>query len=167
MAIEDRALVALSIAFTASIVAYPDLPPDIPPRAGVDGAFIGTPFVAFFLPVAAAVIWWIVVSLSRHPPPAVPHAGNVGAATALFLSAFHVTTLAAFLGGQPWAGRILGAMVGVFLIATGNQLPRLPRILSGGSAHGRRFPATTCGAASIVWADTCACSWAWGCRWRR
>ena len=50
---------------------------------------------------------------------------TLGAATALFLSAFHVTTLAGFLGGQPWPGRILGAMVGVFLIATGNQLPRL------------------------------------------
>jgi hypothetical protein len=38
MAIERRALFALSIAFTASIVTYPDLPPDIPPRAGRDGA---------------------------------------------------------------------------------------------------------------------------------
>jgi CubicO group peptidase (beta-lactamase class C family) len=125
MAIERRALFALSIAFTASIVAYPDLPPDIPPRAGVDGAFIGAPFVAFLLPVAAAAIWWIVASLGRSPPHAAPHVGNAGAATALFLSAFHVTTLVALLGGQLWLGRILGVIVGVFLIATGNYLPRL------------------------------------------
>ena len=67
MAIEHRALFALSIAFTASIVAFPDLPPDIPPRAGVDGAFVGAPFVAFLLPVAATAIWWIVASLGPSP----------------------------------------------------------------------------------------------------
>ena len=59
MAIERRAVFALSIAFTAAIVAYPDLPRDIPPRAGLEGPFIGAPFVAFLLPTAAIVIWWI------------------------------------------------------------------------------------------------------------
>jgi hypothetical protein len=38
MAIERRAIFALSIAFTAAIVAYSDLPPDIPPRARLEGA---------------------------------------------------------------------------------------------------------------------------------
>ena len=125
MAIENRALFALSIAFTASIVAYPDLPADIPPRAGRDGAFIGAPFVAFFLPVAAAAIWWIVASLGRHGPGARERAINAGAAMALFLSAFHVIMLFGFIGGHPWPGRILGIMVGVFLIVTGNELPRV------------------------------------------
>ena len=132
MAIEHRALFALSIAFTASIVAYPDLPPDIPPRAGRYGAFIGAPFVAFLLPVAALAIWWIVATLSQRSPNAVPHARNGGAATALFLSAFHVTTLIALIGGQLWLGRILGVMVGVFLVATGNDLPRLRPNLAWG-----------------------------------
>ena len=67
MAIEHRAIFALSIAFTASIVAFPDLPPDIPPRAGFDGPFVGAPFVAFFLPIAAIVMWWIVDNASGRP----------------------------------------------------------------------------------------------------
>lgn len=132
MAIQRRALFALSIAFTASIVAYPDLPPDIPPQAGRNGAFIGAPFVAFLLPVTASVIWWIVASLSQHSPNVAPHSTSAGAATALFLSAFHVTTLIAFIGGQPWLGRILGVMVGLFLIVTGNDLPRVRPNLAWG-----------------------------------
>jgi CubicO group peptidase (beta-lactamase class C family) len=52
--------------------------------------------------------------------------------TALFLSAFHVTMLIAFIGAHLWIGRILGAMVGVFLIITGNELPRSrPSLLWG------------------------------------
>ena len=123
MAIEDRARFALSIAFTVSIVAYPDLPPDIPPRAGIDGAFIGAPFVAFLLPVAAAAIWWIVASLGRHSPQAVPHS-KTGAVAALFLSLFHLTTLVALISGQLWVGRILGGIAGVCLIATGTVVGR-------------------------------------------
>ena len=49
----------------------------------------------------------------------------MGAATVLFLSAFHVTMLIALLGAHLWLGRILGLIVGAFLIATGNELPRL------------------------------------------
>ena len=126
MAIEHRAIFALSIAFTASVVAFPDLPADIPPRAGFDGPFVGAPFVAFFLPLAAIVMWWLVDSMSRE------RAQSAGAATALFLSAFHVTMLIAFIGGQPWLGRILGAMVGAFLIATGNAWPRVRPNLTWG-----------------------------------
>ena len=76
----------------------PDLPPDIPPQAGHGGAYIGTPFVAFLLPVTAAAIWWIFASLSRLAPTTA-RPNHVGVATALFLSAFHVTTLVAFIGG--------------------------------------------------------------------
>ena len=65
-----------------------------------------------------------------------PPSPNAGAATALFLSAFHVTMLIAFIGGQPWLGRMLGAMVGVFLIATGNALPRVrPNLTWGIRTH--------------------------------
>src|SRR5580765_2352642 len=105
MAIERRALIGLIVAFTASIVAFPMLPPDIPPQVGHDGVFIGAPFVAFLLPVAAMAVWWIVANLSRHPPRATLRPTNAGAATALFLSAFHVTMLMAFIGGQPWLVR--------------------------------------------------------------
>ena len=111
MAIEHRAIFALSIAFTASIVAFPDLPPDIPPRAGFDGPFVGAPFVAFFLPIAADRH---VVDRGQRQRPAAARAArrsrprSAGAATALFLSAFHVTMLIAFIGGQPWLGRVLG-----------------------------------------------------------
>jgi len=100
MAIERRAIFALSIAFTAAIVAYPDLPPDIPPQVGRHGAFIGAPFVAFLLPVTALVIWWIVASLSQRSSNGARHAHRAGAATALFLSAFHVIMLIGFIGGS-------------------------------------------------------------------
>ncbi len=125
MAIQRRALFALSIAFIASLAAYPDLPPDIPPRAGRDGAFIGAPFVAFFLPVAAAAVWWILTSLTRAARSGACQARRAGAATVLFLAAFHVTMLAGFIGGHLWLGRLLGALVGLFLVVTGNDLPRL------------------------------------------
>jgi CubicO group peptidase (beta-lactamase class C family) len=132
MAIEHRALFALSIAFTASVVAYPALPPDIPPRAGHEGAFIGAPFVAFLLPVTATVIWWLFAQLDRRGPGSAPRVPKAGAATALFLSAFHVITLIGLTGGHPWFGRILGFIVGVFLTATGNELPRLrPKVTVG------------------------------------
>lgn len=124
MAIEHRALFALSIAFTASIVAYPDLPPEIPPRLGVDGDFIGAPFVGFLLPITAAVIWWLLARLNRSSADISRRSGDAGAVTALFLSAFHVTMLIALIGTHLWLGRILGAMVGLFLIVTGNELPR-------------------------------------------
>jgi CubicO group peptidase (beta-lactamase class C family) len=124
MAIHRRACFALSIAFTASIVAYPDLPPDIAPQAGRHGPFIGAPFVAFLLPVTAVAIWWIVASLSQRSSNQAPRAHNAGAATALFLSAFHVIMLIGFIGGHPWLGRMLGIVVGVFLVVTGNDLPR-------------------------------------------
>lgn len=132
MAIQRRALFALSIAFTASIVAFPDFPPDIPPRAGRHGVFIGAPLVAFLLPVTALVIWWTVASLGQRSSNGAPHAHNAGAATALFLSAFHVIMLIGFIGGHPWLGRILGIVVGVFLIVTGNDLPRLRARVSWG-----------------------------------
>ena len=137
MAIEHRAIFALSIAFTASIVAFPDLPPDIPPRAGVDGPFVGAPFVAFFLPIAGVMIWWIVDNAGgRSAPATAQRTSDAGAATALFLAAFHVTMLIAFIGGQPWLGRVLGAMVGAFLIATGNALPRVrPNLTWGIRTH--------------------------------
>src|SRR5688572_30936036 len=125
MAIEHRALFALSIALTASVVAYPALPSDIPPRAGREGAFIGAPFVAFLLPVTATVIWWLFTRLDRHGPGSAPRVQRAGAATALFLSAFHVIMLIGLIGAHLWLGRLLGFIVGVFLIATGNELPRL------------------------------------------
>jgi uncharacterized membrane protein len=40
--------------------------------------------------------------------------------------------LIAFIGGQPWLVRMLGALVGVFLIATGNDLPRVRPNLAWG-----------------------------------
>lgn len=132
MAIEHRALCALSIALTASIVAYPDLPPDIPPRAGREGAFIGAPFVAFLLPFTAIVIWWLFARLERGSDPAWPTTRAAAAVTVLFLSAFHITTLIALIGAHLWLGRVLGVMVGGFLIATGNELPRVrPNLVWG------------------------------------
>jgi uncharacterized membrane protein len=140
MAIEHRALAALSIAFAASIAAYPVLPPNIPPLWRVNGAwvFIGAPFVAFLLPLTAAVIWWLFTRLNRHPLGSTSISTrratgtNTGAATALFVSAFHVTMLIAFVGAQLWLARILGLTVGLFLIATGNELPRARRNLTWG-----------------------------------
>ncbi len=133
MAIEHRALFALSIAFTASIVAFPDFPPDIPP---VRNVFVGRLILAFLLPLTAGAIWWLLGKLHRGAIQQLSQSNSrserVGPATALFLSAFHVTMLIALIGGQLWLGRILGLMVGVFLIATGNELPRLrPNLVWG------------------------------------
>ena len=60
MAIERLAIFALSVSFTTSLILYPDLPPDIPPRAGRYGPFVGAPFVAFFLPTAAMALGWVL-----------------------------------------------------------------------------------------------------------
>ena len=118
MAIEHRARVALSIAFIASIAAYPNFAPDI----------FEPMFVAFLLPITAAVIWWLLGRLHgsavRDAPGSHSRADRMGPATVLFLSAFHVTMLIALLGAHLWLGRILGLIVGVFLMATGNELPR-------------------------------------------
>jgi uncharacterized membrane protein len=126
MAIEQPAHFALCLAFIASIIAYPYLPPQIPPlwRGRGDWVFIGAPFVAFLLPITATVIWWLLASLNQHSAKMARRATHAGAVTALFLSAFHVTMLIAFIGVHPWLGRILGLIVGTFLVITGNQLPR-------------------------------------------
>lgn len=124
MAIERLAIFALSVSFTTSLILYPDLPPDIPPRAGHYGPFVGGPFVAFFLPTAAMALWWIVVALNRAHRPVASGAVRAGAVAVFFLCAFHLTMLAALIGGHPWLARVLGALVGVFLIVTGNDLPR-------------------------------------------
>ncbi len=119
MAIEHRAVFALSIAYAASIAAYPNFAPDIfEPMS-----------VAFLLPIAATVIWWLLGRLHRSAvrdgPGSHSCSEHMGPATVLFLSAFHITMLIALLGTHLWVGRILGLIVGVFLIATGNELPRL------------------------------------------
>jgi uncharacterized membrane protein len=122
MALERRALAALGFAFLASLAAYPLLPP-MPPLWRVHGEWrsVGAPFVAFLLPITAATLWWIFASVSR-PRRA---AAGAGAATTLFVCAFHVTILIALIGRQFWIGRLLGVMVGLFLMVTGNELPRL------------------------------------------
>ena len=69
MAIQHRALVALSIAFIASIVAFAAFPPDIP---RVRYVFIGQLFLAFLLPITATVIWWLLGTLHRSAVRHVP-----------------------------------------------------------------------------------------------
>jgi immunity protein, SdpI family len=132
MAIER---VALAGAFAASLVAWPHLPSKIPPLWRVRGewVFIGKPFVAFLLPVAAAIIWSLFASLRATTRDAdTPRAWDIGALTALFLSAFHVTMLIAFVGSRLWVVQLLGLMAGLFLVTTGNDLPRVrPNLLWG------------------------------------
>jgi uncharacterized membrane protein len=144
MAIEHRALFALFIAFTASIVGYPALPPQIPPLWRVDGewVFIGAPFVAFLLPITAAVIWWLLAHLNQPAAETACCSRGAGAVTALFLSAFHVTMLIGFIGAQLWLGRILGLIVGLFLIVTGNELPRWRSNLVWGTRHSQTLGST-------------------------
>jgi hypothetical protein len=132
MEIARRARVALAGAFAASVVAWPHLPPEIPPvwRVGGEWVFIGAPFVAFLLPVAAAIIWSLLASMRATADT--HHATDIGALTALFLSAFHVTMLIAFVGSRLWVVQLLGLMAGLFLVTTGNDLPRLrPNLLWG------------------------------------
>lgn len=122
MAIERCAIFALSIAFTTSLILYPDLPPDIPPRR--DGPFVGALFVAFFLPAAAIALWWILGALNRAKRPLASGVVRARAVTMIFLSVFHLIMLSALIGDHPWLFRVLGAVVGLFLIVTGNDLPR-------------------------------------------
>lgn len=124
MAVERLAIFALSVSFTTSLILYPDLPPDIPPRAGRDGPFVGAPFVAFFLPTAAMALGWVLGALNRAPRSVPSGVVRAGAVTTFFLCAFHLIMLAAFIGEHPWLVRVLGALVGIFLIVTGNDLPR-------------------------------------------
>ncbi len=113
MAIEHHARAALSIALVATIVAYPDLRPEMPPA------------VAFALPITGAVIWYLLAQLGRHEGPLIARSyQRAGATTTLFLSVFHVTMVIGFVAGLFWLARILGAIVGAFLIVTGNDLPR-------------------------------------------
>jgi uncharacterized membrane protein len=120
MAIQHGASVGLCFAFAATIIAYPALPAEMPAP------------VAFALPLAAIAIWWLLAHLSRRSTPLPRGSGKAGAMTALFLSAFHVTMLIGFVAGHLWLGRSLGVMVGLFLIATGNDLPRLrPNLVWG------------------------------------
>jgi uncharacterized membrane protein len=84
------------------------------------------------LPIAAIVIWGLLAHLSRHSAPISGRSGRAGALTALFLSAFHVTMLIGFVGAHFWLGQFLGLTVGIFLIVTGNDLPRLRRNLVWG-----------------------------------
>ena len=125
MAIAPPARGALAGAFAASVVAWPHLP------------IFGRPFVAFLLPVAAAITWCLLASL-RRTPLGTPHShtgratADVGALTALFLSAFHVTMLIAVVSSHLWVAQVLGLMAGLFLVTTGNDLPRLrPNLLWG------------------------------------
>ena len=119
MPIEHRARVALCIAYTASIAAYTNFSSEI---------YYPTS-VAFLLPITATAIWWLPGRLhgtaGQHVPGSHSYSERMGAATVLFLSVFHVTMLIALLGAHLWVGRILGLIVGAFLIATGNELPRL------------------------------------------
>lgn len=120
MAIDHLARVALSFAFAATLAVYPLLGPEMPP------------FAAFALPLVATAIWWLLASLNQHAAPASRRADRAGALTAVFLSAFHLTMLAAFIGEHFWLGRILGLIVGLFLIVTGNELPRVrPNVVWG------------------------------------
>jgi hypothetical protein len=120
MAIGYVARVALAVAVAATIVAYPYARPEMPP------------FVAFALPLTAAVIWWLFGRLNGDRGPNARRIETAGATTALFLAIFHLTMLAAFISGTFWLGRVLGLVVGAFLIVTGNELPRLRQNLVWG-----------------------------------
>jgi uncharacterized membrane protein len=133
MAIDHLARAAVAFAFVGTIAAYPHLSPQMPP--------VG----AFSLPLTATAIWWLLAQLGSHAVDRERRAGRAGALTALFLSAFHLTMLAAFISAHFWLGRILGCIVGLFLVITGNELPRLrPNLV-----WGIRTPHTL--ASDIVW----------------
>lgn len=132
-AFQRPALYALSIAFTASIVSYPDLPRDIPPLSYVDGeqVFWGGPFLAFFLPIASIVIWWLLDRLDSHSRESTRSIESAGAKTALFLAAFHMTMLIGLIGSQVWLTRVLGLMIGMFMIVSRDRMQRLSGYIRG------------------------------------
>jgi uncharacterized membrane protein len=120
MAIDHLARAALGLAYVGTIAAYPHLSPEMPA------------VVAFSLPLTATAIWWLLEHLASHSVASRRRSGRAGALTALFLSAFHLTMLGAFIGASFWLARVLGCIVGLFLVITGNELPRLrPNLVWG------------------------------------
>jgi hypothetical protein len=133
MAIDHLARAALGLAYVGTIAAYPHFSPEMPL------------VVAFSLPLSATAIWWLLAHLASHSAASGQPSDRAGALTALFLSAFHLTMLGAFIGAYFWLARVLGCIAGLFLVITGNELPRLrPNLV-----WGIRTPQTL--GSEIVW----------------
>lgn len=130
MAIERGARVALSLAFAGSLAAYPALPPDVLAR--------DAPLIAFLLPATAIAIWWIQSRVGGAAPGRPRRSLNAAAATALFLSGLHALVLIGLIGGYAWLARAVGVLVGIYLIVTGNDLPRVRRRVPGPGDHAWR-----------------------------
>lgn len=126
----------IAAGYTLGAALYGRLPEQIPPSSTVAGLDIlpGRAMVAFLLPTAAAVTYFLLRGLcERHPVDAEssPHALATYDAVMLrfitFLMGVHVIVLVGLLGmlrGMPWAAHLVPALLGLTMIGIGNLLPR-------------------------------------------
>jgi uncharacterized membrane protein len=126
----------IAAGYTLGAALYDRLPEQIPPSWTVAGRDIlpGRAMVAFLLPTAAAVTYFLLRGLcERHPVDAEssPHALATYDAVMLrfisFLMGVHAIVLAGLLGllrGRGWAAQIVPVLLGLVMIGIGNLLPR-------------------------------------------
>jgi uncharacterized membrane protein len=116
---------AVTLAFAASLVAYPWLPPTVPVHfdlAGHPNGFASRSTGAFLLP--AVMLIPLVVDLARRG--ANEAVGTVTAILSVFLLSLHVVALrAALTAASP--GGALWLVLGISFVALGLALPRVRR----------------------------------------
>jgi uncharacterized membrane protein len=114
---------------------YSRLPDQIPSWTVADrDILLGRPMVAFLLPTAAAVTYFLLRGLCvRHPVDAVSSSHVLATYDAVmlrfitFLMGVHAIVLVGLLGvlrGRGWAARIVPVLLGLTMIGIGNLLPR-------------------------------------------
>jgi uncharacterized membrane protein len=129
-------VLVIAAGYVLGAALYGRLPEQIPPSWIVAGRDIlpGRPMVAFLLPTAAAVTYFLLRGLCvRHPVDAASWSPALIAYDAVmlrfitFLMGVHAIVLIGLLGmlrGMPWAARLVPALLGLTMIGIGNLLPR-------------------------------------------
>ena len=124
----------VAAAFLLGLLAYGHLPERVPIHWGLDGrpdGWAGRPFGAFGAPAIMLAAWGVL----RAAPAIDPRADNyarfaraydlIVGATLTLLLVMHAGALASAVGLPVSVPRLAPAVVGLFLMAVGNVLPRV------------------------------------------
>lgn len=129
------AMVAIVLAFTASALAYPHLPPRMAVRWNAWGEVTGwasRPLGALMGPVLMSAIWLLLRFAPRFDPR---HDSEIALGTGYdvivnavitFLVVMHVVIMAYALGWPVPIMPVVQVSLGILTIVVGNMLPRLP-----------------------------------------
>ena len=129
-------VLVIAAGYALGAALYSRLPDQIPPSWTVAdrGIFLGRPMVAFLLPTAAAVTFFLLRGLCvRHPVDDVSTSPALAAYDAVmlrfvcFLMGVHAVVLIGLLGmlrGRAWAAHLVPTLLGLTMIGIGNLLPR-------------------------------------------